>query len=186
MCLKFVFIFSYFALIFLNLRFKLYISLNQIYGYILVSLILQLFHIFFTSFKLSCFSSDTSYFLIKALHESCTFSSHYLIIPKVISIFLSLIPVTVTRQHAHYWVVFPIPEQRLPSHQTLAYVVCYLSCLHAHLYALAPIHSAQLEPLALISASRPSSPSVSVPDSEPEKIPSPFPLPRYFYQDYDK
>ena len=52
--------FSYFALIFLKLRFKLYISSNQMSGSRLVSLIFQLFHLLVTSLKLSCLSSYTS------------------------------------------------------------------------------------------------------------------------------
>ena len=36
--------------------------------------------------------------------------------------FSFLVPVTVTRQHTNYWVVFPSPEHRLPSHQTLSLI----------------------------------------------------------------
>ena len=53
--------FSYFYLIFLNLRFKVYISLNQMSVSKLVYLILQLFHLLVTSFRISCLSSETSY-----------------------------------------------------------------------------------------------------------------------------
>ena len=74
--------FPYFALILLNLRFKLYSSLNQMSGSKLVSLILQLFHLLVTSSKLSFLSSDTSYLSINYLHESCAFLSHCLTSPK--------------------------------------------------------------------------------------------------------
>ena len=47
-------------------------------------------------------------------------------------------------------------------------VVCYLSCLHAHSSALSPLHSFPLDPLALLSVSRTSPPSVSAPVSESE------------------
>ena len=82
--------FSYFALIFLNLRLKLYRSLNQMYGSKLVPLILQLFHPLVTSFKLYCFSSDTSYLSINVFHALCTFSSHCLTIQKGMSIKLMI------------------------------------------------------------------------------------------------
>ena len=78
--------FSCFALILLNLRLKIYSSLNPMSRYKLVSLILQLFHLLTTSFKLSCFSSETSYLSINALHASCAFSSHCLTRPKFMSI----------------------------------------------------------------------------------------------------
>ena len=82
--------FSYFALIFLNLRFKLYSSLNQMSGYKLVSLILKLFHLLVTSFKLSCFSYDTSYLSINSFRALCAFSSHCLIRPKGMYINLTI------------------------------------------------------------------------------------------------
>ena len=86
MCLEFSSSFLYFSLIFFNLRFKFYSSLNQISRSKLVSLILQVFHLLVTSFKLSCFSSDTFYLSINALHKSYTFSLHCLTIPKDMSV----------------------------------------------------------------------------------------------------
>ena len=59
MCLHFIFIFLIFALIFLNFKFKLNSSLYHMSGYWLVSLILKFFHLFVTSFRMSCLSSDT-------------------------------------------------------------------------------------------------------------------------------
>ena len=82
--------FSYFSLIFLNFRFKFYGSLNQMYGYNLVSLIFQLFRLLVTSFKLSCFSYDTSYLSINAFHASCAFSSRFLTIKKGVSVKLMI------------------------------------------------------------------------------------------------
>ena len=86
MWLEFSSSFLYFSLIFFNLRFKFYSSLNQISRSKLVSLILQVFHLLVTSFKLSCFSSDTFYLSINALHKSYTFSLHCLTIPKDMSV----------------------------------------------------------------------------------------------------
>ena len=60
--------FSYFASIFLNLGFRLQRSLKQMSGSRLVTFIFKLFYLFVTSFKISCFSYDTSYFSIKDFH----------------------------------------------------------------------------------------------------------------------
>ena len=45
-----------------------------------------------------------------------------------------------------------------------------LVCRHAQSSALAPLHSAPLDPLALLSSSRSSSPSVSFPVSDPDVV----------------
>ena len=82
--------FSYFALILQNLRFKLYSSLNQMSGYKILPLILQLFHPSVTSFKIYCFSSGTSYLSINDFHVSCALSLHCLIIPKGMSVKLMI------------------------------------------------------------------------------------------------
>ena len=66
-------------MVFLKLRFKLKNSLNQISRYWLVKWTLKLFPLYVTSFKLSCFSSDTSYLSIRAFQASCQFSSHWMI-----------------------------------------------------------------------------------------------------------
>ena len=55
-----------------------------------MSLILKLFHLFVTSFKLSCFSYDTQNFSIKDFYASCEFSSHYLTNLKYMSIKLMI------------------------------------------------------------------------------------------------
>ena len=60
--------FSYFDFIFFYLRLKLYSSLNQMSGSKLVSLVFQLFHLLFTSFKIPYLSSDMSYLSINAFH----------------------------------------------------------------------------------------------------------------------
>ena len=52
-------------------------------------LILKLFHVLSTSFRLYCFSSDTSYLSMSDFHASCEISLHCLAIPK--GIYVSMI-----------------------------------------------------------------------------------------------
>ena len=54
------------------------------------------------------------------------------------------------------------------------YVVYELVCITSHLSALAPLHSAPLEPLALLSASRVAPPSMSVSDSDSDSVSDPL------------
>ena len=70
LCL-FSYSYIYISLILLDFKFKLYSSLNHISGSWLVSLILKFAHFLVTSFRLFCFSSDTSYFSMSVLHASC-------------------------------------------------------------------------------------------------------------------
>ena len=75
-----------FPLIFLNLKYKLNGSLNHMSRSWLVSLILQLFHLLVTSFRLPCFESDNSYFSMSDFHASCIFSLNYLTNTKGVSV----------------------------------------------------------------------------------------------------
>ena len=59
-------------------------------GYWPVSLILHVLHLFVTSFLISCFSSDTSYFSISDFHASCELSLHFLATPKDMSVRLTI------------------------------------------------------------------------------------------------
>ena len=60
-----------------------------------MSFILKLLYLLVTSFKPSCFSSDTSYFSIRAFRDSCAFSSHRLTNPKGMSVRL-----VISKSHA--------------------------------------------------------------------------------------
>ena len=50
-----------------------------------MSFILHVFHLFVNSFKLYCFSSDSSYFSMSSIHASCKFSLRCLTIQNIMS-----------------------------------------------------------------------------------------------------
>ena len=78
--------FSYFSLIFLNFKLRLYSPLKQMYGHLLVYLILKLFHPLVNSFRICYYSSYTSYLLINAIDASCAFLLQCINNPKGISL----------------------------------------------------------------------------------------------------
>ena len=86
MCCHLIFIFLIFSLVFLNNRVNSYSLSNHMSVFCHVSFILNLFHLFITSFKLFCFSSDTSYLSISDIHASCAFPFHCLSVSKGMSL----------------------------------------------------------------------------------------------------
>ena len=75
---------------------------------------------------------------------------------------------------------FQAENSGYPVTRICTYVVYELVFITSHSSALAPLHSAPLEPLALLSASRVASPSMSVSDSDSDSFSDPLAF--AFYQ----